>query len=92
MQQNTDRPYSVVDKFRIIQKIVQNYPKYMEKSQQAVRFSDPLKLIDYTEILGNGVVEYKNAKIHGLDSARLLDVNFDRIDRNTVNGQMAGDL
>lgn len=85
--QSTDEPHNVVNKFRIIQKAIQNYPKYVEKSQQAVKFSDPLNLVDFTEFLDNGVVEYKNTAIRGLNSAKLIHVNIDTIDRNTVSGQ-----
>lgn len=81
---NLGKSINVAEKFRIIQNIIQKYPLYYEKAQKDLRFSDPLNLVDTTEFLENGDIEYKNSIIHGLGDSILKEVNFDEISQNMV--------
>lgn len=67
-----------------MQTIGKKYPVYAEEAEQSVKFSDPLNLVDATESLPNGYIEYKNATISGVGNTVLKEVNFDRIENNKV--------
>lgn len=43
-----------------------------------------MSLIDATEFLNNGEIEYRNTKIQGLGNAILNEVNVDKIGENMV--------
>lgn len=81
---NNGESLNIAEKFRTIQNVIQKYPLYYEKSQKDIKFSDPLNLIDATEFLDNGDIEYKNAIFHGLENSILKEVNFDDISKNMV--------
>lgn len=82
--QNTNEPKNVANKMITIQKFVQKYPLYAKEAKNTEQFSDSLNLVDTTEFLANGDVQYKNATIHGLGNFILKVVNFDKIDKNLV--------
>lgn len=67
-----------------IQKFVQKYPLYVKEAKNTQQFFDSLNLVDTTEFLANGDIQYKNATIHGLGDFVLKEVNFDNIDKNLV--------
>ncbi|CAI6360836.1 unnamed protein product [Macrosiphum euphorbiae] len=69
---------------RIILKASQKYQSYVEQAKSNLKFSDPMSLIDATEFLNNGEVEYRNAKIHGLSKAILNEVNVEKIGENMI--------
>lgn len=67
-----------------IQMVSQKYPFYVKEAKQTLKFPDPLNLVDATESLTNGDIEYKNTIIRGLEDSILKGINFDRIDKNLV--------
>lgn len=77
-------PKNVVNKMITIQKFIQKYPLYAKEAKNTQQFSDSLNLVDTTEFLANGDVQYKNATIQGLGNFILKEVNFDKIDKNLV--------
>lgn len=77
-------PKNVAEKFRVIQKVIQKYPLYVQKAKQNPKFSDPLNLIDATEIFANGDIQYKNAFVNGLHNVIFNEIDFDDADKNLV--------
>jgi len=74
----------VVQQIRIILKASQKYQLYVEQAKSNLKLSDPMSLIDATEFLNNGEIEYRNAKIQGLVNAILNEVNLKKIGENMV--------
>lgn len=74
----------VAQQIRIILKTSQKYQLYVEQAKRNLKFSDPMTLIDATEFLSNGEIEYKNVKIQGLKTTVLNEVNVDQINKNVV--------
>jgi hypothetical protein len=84
--QNNNGPKcsNLVTKIRNILKIVQKYPLYTKEAKQTLKFPDQLNLVDTTEFLANGEIEYRNAILHGMENAVLKDVDFKDINKNLV--------
>lgn len=74
----------VAQQIRIILKASQKYRLYVEQAKRNLKFSDPMNLIDATEFLNNGEIEYRNAKIQGLGSAIINEINVEKIGKNKV--------
>lgn len=75
---------NVATKIRSILKIVQKYPLYSKEAKQTLRFPDQLNLVDTTEFLTNGEIEYRNAILHGMENAVIKDVDLKDINKNLV--------
>ncbi|KAF0772815.1 Uncharacterized protein FWK35_00003629, partial [Aphis craccivora] len=82
--QNNNEPKDVARQIRIILKTSQKYQLYVEQAKRNLKFSDPMTLIDATEFLSNGEIEYKNVKIQGLKTTVLNEVNLDQINKNLI--------
>lgn len=82
--QNNNESIDVAQQIRIILKASQKYQLYVEQAKRNLKFSDPMSLIDATEFLNNGEIEYRNTKIQGLGNAILNEVNVDKIGENMV--------
>ncbi|XP_025422182.1 uncharacterized protein LOC112691934 [Sipha flava] len=85
--QNNNGPKcsNLVTKIRNILKIVQKYPLYTKEAKQTLKFPDQLNLVDTTEFLANGEIEYRNAILHGMENAVLKDVDFKDINKNLIS-------
>jgi hypothetical protein len=81
---NNNESKNVAQKIRIILKASQKYQLYVEQAKKNLKFSDPMNLVDATEFLSNGEIEYRNAKIQGLGNTILSEVNVDQIADNVV--------
>jgi len=74
----------VGQQMRIILKASQQYQSYVEQAKSNLKFADTMNLIDATEFLKNGEIEYRNAKIQGLENAILNEVNVEKLGENMV--------
>lgn len=81
---NNNESKNVAQKIRIILKASQKYQLYVEQAKKNLKFADPMSLVDATEFLSNGEIEYRNAKIQGLGNTILSEVNVDQIADNVV--------
>lgn len=82
--QDVELTKDVGQQIRIILKASQKYQLYVEQAKSNLKFSDPMSLIDATEFLNNGEIEYRNAKIQGLGKAILNEVNVEKMGENMV--------
>lgn len=82
--QNNNEYKDVVQKIRIILKASKKYQLYVEQARRNLKFSDPMNLIDVTEFLNNGEIEYRNAQVQGLGNAILNEINMEKIGENKV--------
>lgn len=83
--QGDDNEYKdVAQQIRIILKASQKYQSYVEQAKRNLKFSDPMNLIDATEFLNNGEIEYRNAKIQGMGSAIINEINVEKMGENKV--------
>ncbi|XP_060854661.1 uncharacterized protein LOC132932353 [Rhopalosiphum padi] len=82
---NNNESKNVAQKIRIILKASQKYQLYVEQAKKNLKFADPMSLVDATEFLSNGEIEYRNAKIQGLGNTILSEVNVDQIADNVFS-------
>lgn len=82
--QDVELSNDVAQQIRIILKASQKYQLYVEQAKGNLKFSDPMSLVDATEFLKNGEIEYRNAKIQGLSHAIMNEVNVEKMGENMV--------
>lgn len=78
-------PKNVAEKFRYVQKAIQKYALYAAKAKLPLKFSDPSSVVDTTELLANGEIQYRNAYVLGLANSVISEINFDDVDKNSVD-------